>query len=495
MHLRLTALAFCAVVAFAPPVFSADPVTDNTIIEKASDSPPQVTEARGKADSAYQQGNYAKVVELATWLIDNHPGDNVHVAYHLRASAKIEQGRRAGSGKQVREGIADARQAIILAGNEHPWVHIPYVYGLSSLAEIERRKEHADLAIKVVTPVLSFPETKNFTADHRANLYYQRGLAYASRGDLKLAANDQAEAIRLSPQHISAHLKRAEALTAQGLVKDALVAYDKAVEAFPNVLVVFNDRGKLRRTAGDLDGAISDFERCLQLDQKFAVGYVNRGMCLAESNNPQAAEGDFSDALKLKPDPATSAFALRLRATARLAQGKAPEAITDLDTLIKSNPRDASAYEDRGFAQYFQKKFSAALADFTKAVELNPQAGHLVPWRALALARSGMTAEARALVEATLAAKTPPTGWIAKVCAYLLDQATEQELLDTAAAAPSAREKSRLACEARYFAGQKHLVHEDADKAGELFREIIASKEYALSAYRGACYELGQFGN
>src|SRR4029077_15220713 len=119
--------------------------------------------------------------------------DNVHVAYYLRASGKVELGRISGSGKQVRDGIVDARQAILLAGNEYPWVHIPYLYGLTSLAEIERRREHADLAIKVATPVLQLPESKGYTADDRANVCYQRGLAYAARGDFKLAANDHAE--------------------------------------------------------------------------------------------------------------------------------------------------------------------------------------------------------------------------------------------------------------------------------------------------------------
>jgi lipoprotein NlpI len=495
MQLRSVALMSCLLSAFAPAAFSRDGDFDNRIFEQPRGSSPEVTETRSQADSAYQQGDYARVIELATRLIDNYPGDNVHVAYHLRASAKIELGRLAGSGKQVREGITDARQAIILAGNEYPWVHIPYVYGLSSLAEIERRKEHADLAIKVVTPVLQFPETKNYTSEDRANLYYQRGLAYMSRGDFKLAANDHAEALRLSPQHLGSNLKRAEALQAQGLTKEALAAYDTAVERFPNVLIVFNDRGKLRRMAGDLDGAITDFTRCLQLDPKFAVGNINRGMCLAESNNPQAGEGDFSEALNSKLDPGTTVLAYRQRAATRLAQGKGPEAIGDLDAAIKLNARDASLFEERGCAQYFQKSFAAAAADFAKAMELNSQMAHVVPWRALALARSGMTAESRALLDATMNGKTPPTGWVAKVCAYLLDQVDEQNLLDAAASATTPRDKARQGCEAHYFAGQKQLLRDDAAKAAESFRQCVASKEYTLSAYRGACFELGQFAN
>jgi tetratricopeptide (TPR) repeat protein len=497
MRLRSALVFCCFCLALAPAAigFARDGDADDRSSDQSSNSPPPVVDARGKADSAYQQGDYAKVVELATWLIDNYPSDNVHVAYHLRASAKIEQGRQAGSGKQIRDGISDARQAVQLAGVEYPWTYIPYVYGMSSLAEIERRKEHADMAIKAVTPVLQYPESKNFTAEDRANLYYQRGLAYSARGDYKLAANDHAEAIRLSPQHLGSLLKRGEALSALGLIKDALAAYDTAVERFPNSLAACNDRGKLRRTAGNLDGAISDFDRCLQIDPKFVVGYVNRGMCLVETNNPQAAEGDFTDALKGKSDSGTTALAYRMRAGARVAQGKGPEAISDFDAAIKINARDASLFEERGCAHYFQKDFAAASADFSKAVELNPQLLHLVPWRALALARQGKAEESRTLLEATLSGKTPPNGWLAKICGFLLDQVNEQDLFATAAGAPAARDKARQGCEARYFAGQRQLLRQDAEKAAEHFREALATKEYSLSAYRGACFELGQFAN
>jgi tetratricopeptide (TPR) repeat protein len=473
--------------------FGRDRKPDPDFPDGPSESPPQVVDARHKADTAYQQGEYSKVIELATSLIDGYPNDNVHFAYHLRASAKIELGRIAGSGKQVRDGIADARQAILLAGNEYPWVHIPYLYGLTSLAEIERRRDHADLAIKIATPVLQLPESKGYTADDRANVCYQRGLAYAARGDFKLAANDHAEAIRLSPQHLGAHIKRAEALSSLSQPKETLAAYDQAVARFPNVLVVLNDRGKLKRSNGDLDGAIADFTRCLALDPKSGVCFVNRGLCLVEQNSQQAAEGDFSEALKLKLDPSTNVLALRLRSASRLIRGHAADALRDLNAAITINPKDATLYEERGCAYLFQKNYEAANSDFSKALQLNPQLAHVLPWQWLAISRSGMTSEARALLESAVAGKSPPTGWTAELCALLLDQSNDQELFELALIGTNAREKSRQSCEARYFAGQKQMLRDDASKAAEYFREAVAAKEYSLSAYRGACYELGEF--
>jgi tetratricopeptide (TPR) repeat protein len=455
-----------------------------------SGSPPQVLEARSRAETSYQQGDYARVVELTNWLIQNYPNDNLYVALHLRASAKVELGRIAGSAKQVREGISDARKALATNGAKYPWLHIPYLYGLSSLAEIERRPEHADLAIKVVTPVLGFPLAKDYTKDDRANLYYQRGLAYAARRDYKSAAADHAEAIRLTPQHLGAHVKRPEALAAMGQPKEALAAWDDAVAKFPNEVLVFNERGKYRRIAGDLEGAVDDFTRCLSIDPKFAVGYVNRGLCLAEQNSPQAAEGEYSEALKLAPAGPQAILALRLRAAARLAQGNAAGAIADFAVAIKADPQNAALFEERGYARYFQKEFAEAVADFGKARQLNPELAHLVPWQSLAKARAGEAAEARTLLENSLSGKTPPAGWTAKVCNYLLDNAREQELFD---AAREAGAQGKHLCEAHYFAGQKQLLREEAASAADHFREAVDTKAFELAAFRGARYELSDF--
>ena len=349
--LGMTCLLFCLL---ASPVNaklfpSRDRNRDRDSEERNDDrpSPPEVLEARAKADTSYQQGDYAKVIELTNWLIDNFPTDNVHFAYHLRASAKIELGKVAGSAKQVREGISDARAGIGLAGVKYPWLHIPYLYGLTALAEIEHRPEHAEMAIKAVTPVLAYAATKEFTEDDRAQLYYQRGLAYTAKRDFKLAAADFSQAVKLSPQLLGAHIKHAESLAALGRSKEALAAYDECVAEFPANLLAYNERGEFKRTTGDLEGAVSDFTRCLAIDSKFAIGYINRGRSLMQQNSPQAAEGDFSEALKLKLDAGTAVLARRLRAVARLGQGNTAAAITDLSAALKANPQDPTLYEER----------------------------------------------------------------------------------------------------------------------------------------------------
>ncbi len=129
-------------------------------------------------DEAAARGEYPKVVELASILLAKDPKD--YFALHLRATAKIELARQARDVKGVREGIADAREALGIAGKKAVWLFVPYMYGMTNLAELERRPEHADVAIKVVDPVLA---QTGVTPVDRANLYYQRGLAHFAKRD------------------------------------------------------------------------------------------------------------------------------------------------------------------------------------------------------------------------------------------------------------------------------------------------------------------------
>ena len=49
------------------------------------------------------------------------------------------------------------------------------------------------------------------------------------------------------------------------------------------------------------------------------------------------------------------------------------EAIADYDKAIELNPKDAQAYNNRGVAKKMLKQYKEAIADYDKAIELNPK--------------------------------------------------------------------------------------------------------------------------
>lgn len=438
---------------------------------------------RTDASRAYQKREYTKALEISNQLLTTDPRD--FVALHLRASARIELGREEGSPEKVREGIEDARVSLGIAGQRYPWLYVPYFYGLSSLAEMENRAEHAELAIKIAGPVLA---RADLSKNDRGSLLYQRALCQTARKDQLAAIKDFAEAIKNSPEMVPAYINRAELLVLTGQTKDATEAYDAIVQHFPNDPLAFNYRGKFRRTQGNLDGAIADFSQALKLGET-AVDYVNRGMCLLETNDPLAAEGDLSQALKLDPK---LDFVYRFRGNARAAQGNVDGALQDFDTAVRLDADNIAVLEDRGFSRYFKKDYAGAAADFDKVLSRDPQAFRLAQWLYVALLRGGKAQDAAQLFDSRLKGKVPVNTWNATMCAYLQDRSTEQQLLKAAQDKDAKYQASKL-CEAHFFIGQKKAAIGANEEAKAHFRESEKTGVFSLAAFRGSRYELANF--
>jgi tetratricopeptide (TPR) repeat protein len=61
------------------------------------------------------------------------------------------------------------------------------------------------------------------------------------------------------------------------------------------------------------------------------------------------------------------------RGNAYYGKGQFDKAIADSTKALELNPRDAKAYTNRGNAYYDKGQHDEAIADYTKAIELNPK--------------------------------------------------------------------------------------------------------------------------
>jgi lipoprotein NlpI len=215
-------------------------------------------------------------------------------------------------------------------------------------------------------------------------------------------------------------------------------------------------------------------------------------LCRAEKRAPKPAEGDSDQPLKLPLAPGTQLIVYRLRAVARLSQGKSKESLADYAAALRLAPQDATLYEERGCARFFAKDFTGSADDFAKARQMNPQLTRIIPWQALALARAGKSAESRAILDGAADAKPAAPAWILKLADSLAGRVTDEALL-TAASEFNSQEKGSRLCEARFFIGQKKLLANEADPAAEQFREAVATQAFSVTSFRGARYELGDF--
>jgi tetratricopeptide (TPR) repeat protein len=441
------------------------------------DTNPEHEQKKTQAQSAYQAGDFPKTIELMDAVLKENPRDSV--AYYLRGSARVDLGARTFDAKLVRDGVADAREAIRFDTQQTSLYYLPYLFGMKSLATLENRKDHAQTAVDQATLVLGRPTLKE---DERANLLYQRAQAEAWLGKNDEAINDLQEGLRLAPSHFGARATLADVYVKAGKNSEALAAFNKLVELFPENPLSLNNRGMYLQNQGKFDDAIVDFTRAIERDPNYFVAYANRGFTLLQMENPTAAETDFTQSLRINPQ---QAFVYNLRAQAKIAKGDAAGAIKDQQAAVELSPKDPVALGDLGFVLSFADDYAGALAPLDAALAIDPEFKHLNPWRIVALQRLGKTNGLKDQFKESLSKDIKLRTWVDHLIAYLLGAESEGQLL---AAAQTAKEplKTDQTCEACYFIGLTRAGAGKTSEAADMFQRALSTKSRQLSAYRGA---------
>src|SRR5258708_6136116 len=136
----------------------------------------------------------------------------------------------------------------------------------------------------------------------------------------------------------------------------------------PDSAVRFYEHGTSSFQQGDLDGAIADFTKAIEISSRLVPTRSTRHTSLPGVNGfADSAEADGITVI----DPFT-ANAYTSRGLARYRKGDIDEAITDWDRAIRINPGLAAAYLDRGCAQYAKRDAQRAIADWNRALQINP---------------------------------------------------------------------------------------------------------------------------
>ena len=441
------------------------------------------------AEAAYQTGDFAKCLELTTRVLAQNPKD--HFALYLRASAHVELGVVRRDGKELRSGIEDARESLRAGGSNEVNYYLPYMYGMTSLANLEGRKEHADVVLQVGQTVLG---RSTLTPEQRANVLYQRAAAYIHLRNLDAATQDYQSAIKSYPGHLGAHVGLAESYVVARQPDKALAAFSAAVETFPNNPLVYNNRGLFLQQQGRLKEAVADFDRALQIDPKYAVAYANRGFTHQAERNLPLAEADYSEAVKL--DPKHPLF-YSLRGTCRLSQLNTAGAIEDYSQAIRLDPQNPAAQADLGFAKYFARDYPGALASFDQSVAISPAMRYLNPWRAWILVLQGK-AEAAVLapiLDPSLNRPEAERDWIDQLVLFLNGKISEQDLVKAVEKATDPKAKNDQLCEAYYFIAERRSQANDKANATAFYQQVLKTNAVDLSAYRGTQFALRAAGN
>jgi tetratricopeptide (TPR) repeat protein len=135
----------------------------------------------------------------------------------------------------------------------------------------------------------------------------------------------------------------------------------------PDCWMAYSNLGSLLLARGDLDQAIRDFRKALELWPDQSKDHNNLGNALAQKGRMAEAMEQFQTALKLSPDNSDTETNI---GAALLQQGETDEAISHLKRAIEKSPDNAQAHINLGNAFLQKRDADSAIAEYRKTVEL-----------------------------------------------------------------------------------------------------------------------------
>ncbi|MBW4470112.1 MAG: tetratricopeptide repeat protein [Stenomitos rutilans HA7619-LM2] len=210
-------------------------------------------------------------------------------------------------------------------------------------------------------------------------------LAWLERGDDLFQRQRYKEAIvaydrviQAKPDDDIVWFKRGMALENLKRFDDAVASYDRVVQLHPEDYLAWYKHGAACVQLQHYQEALNSFERVVQLQPDNYWGWHDRGKALEQLQQSEAAIASYDRAVQLKPD-FQLAVESRKQLLSQLRQVDAlyhlqhyDEALASCDRAIELNPDDSLAWFMRGMALDNLQRYEDAVLAYDRVVEIQP---------------------------------------------------------------------------------------------------------------------------
>jgi tetratricopeptide (TPR) repeat protein len=226
--------------------------------------------------------------------------------------------------------------------------------------------------------------------------------SYYNRANLKLKLNDLKGSIEDCNKSLEIIPNFALALNVRGLAKvklndnnGAIIDFSKSIEIDNNFASAYGSRGLAKANLKDFDGAIIDLDKAIKIEPKNELFYLTRGGVYLFSGYKEEGCHDFQIAKELGLSDAqilidkfcnTSKTAKEFFESGVIKQNDKnfEGAIADYNKAIEIDPNLVRVYNNRGNAKSDLKDYKGAILDFSKALEIDPNDNYIYCNRGLA---------------------------------------------------------------------------------------------------------------
>lgn len=358
---------------------------------------------------------------------------------------------------------------------------------------------------------------------HRGALRQAMGLASAEEFTAARSLDPQKQGVQALVDAASAAQREAGSVTQ---LKEAAAAYARVLAADADAWEVYLHRGEIRQRLADYEGALADYTAALRLLPGWQTALRRRAALHAALGHDADAIRDHDALVAAKPTVASRYFErakireiarradtfadldraielspknpeyLRHRGWLRLTHADHEGAIADFSAIITLRPNDAGAHESRGNAHLLARHWSDALADYRRALEIDPSPISMVRLHVWLL-RGRMDERARgqqelaAAVDATRA--SPDVDGRVRIAHYLTRRMDEEAFIKPYESAfGRTADGHDTLCIASYFAGMRNLLDGHRAAAIEWLQQAVHTGASNLLHYHAAESELRQ---
>lgn len=245
--------------------------------------------------------------------------------------------------------------------------------------------QEALVALQAIVNVAPVSELLSQSQSQSQRVSFDGHLAWLERGDELFHRQRYREAviaydkvIQACPDEYLAWFKRGIALDNLNRYEDAVASYDRVIELQPDDYLAWFKRGNALEHLQRYDQALVAYDRVIALQPDNYWAWHDRAQTLEALQQLDAAIAAYDRAVQLKPDFQV-AVESRKRILQQLQRVDAlyhlqhyDEAVVACDRAIAANPDDALAWLMRGMALENLNQAEAAIAAYDRVVELQP---------------------------------------------------------------------------------------------------------------------------
>lgn len=312
----------------------------------------------------YNEKDYQGALSDLNKSIELNP--QLFLTYYNRANVNLKL-------NNLNESIADCNKTLEIIPN------FVLAYNVRGIAKMKLKEQFGALQ--------DFNKSIEIDKDF-ASAYNSRGLVKAALEDIDGAINDINKAIQIEPKNEVFYISRGGINFFNGNKEEGCQDFQKAKDLgfsdaqtlinkfcnYSQTAIEYYESGIIKQNNKNYEGAISDYNKAIDIDPKFVKAYNNRGIAKSDLNDFKGAISDYTKAIEIEPN---DIFAYCNRGLAKTKLKDYNGAISDYTKAISLDPQDVNSYMARGLTKHYTGNKKGAFLDWTKARELGYERAYL----------------------------------------------------------------------------------------------------------------------